>query len=102
MVIYMFFLQIDAYPCLAGSQTIVAAETRNYSVQVCRFPSQETRLLLNVKGPRLSRTVFPIAGNNTENFFATNRQQRVHLNRRYLRIVENNRTINEPILRWRS
>jgi DNA polymerase III epsilon subunit-like protein len=88
--------------CVAGTKLYIAAQTRNYLVQVCKTNSGSAKLIFNPRsGQVFQRQILTVPFNTTQQFVASSGNTRYFLNSKVLRVVKNNRiVVREFVIKW--
>jgi hypothetical protein len=88
--------------CVAGTKLYIAAQTRNYLVQVCKSNSGSAKLIFNPRsGQVFQRQILTVPFNTTQQFVASSGNTRYFLNSKVLRVVKNNRiVVREFVIKW--
>jgi hypothetical protein len=88
--------------CVAGTKLYIAAQTRNYLVQVCKTNFGSAKLIFNARtGQVFQRQILTVPLTTTQQFVANNGNTRYFLNSKVLRVVRDNRVVvREFVIKW--
>jgi hypothetical protein len=93
--------QIGSYTCPPNNYLYRYAETRNHVVQICATEGGNLTYFLGSKDGTRDNITLPTRSNSGQQFVAVNGNIRYLLNRKLLRITQDDKIIvRETVLRW--
>ncbi|HEY9691376.1 MAG TPA: hypothetical protein V6D15_04190 [Oculatellaceae cyanobacterium] len=94
--IAQFFKEV----CPPNTDVYRSGETRNYLVQICASESGSFTFVGVTKNNSSNKIVLSVPSNSGQQFVGVSGSNRYILNRRELRIIQNGKTLTEPVLQW--